>query len=81
MPLRQPMRVLFVGEPMVLGFAPIQGEPVPQLAGADSRHFAKGVALTGSMRPLSDNGHRHDPGEHRPNPRFHDHHHRAAAGA
>ena len=51
MPLRQPMPVLFVGEPLVLGFAPIQFKPAPQLAGADSGHFAKGVALSGSMRP------------------------------
>ena len=34
MPPRQPMPVLFVGEPMVLRFAAIQGKPVPQLAGA-----------------------------------------------
>ena len=81
MPLRQPMPVLFVGEPIVLRFAPIQGKLVAQLAGADSRHFAKGVALTGSMRPLSGNGRRHERGEQRPNPRFHNHHHRPAARA
>ena len=84
MPLRQPMPVLFVGEPIVLGFAPIEGKPAPQLAGADSRDFAKGVALSGSMRPLSGNGHWrhwHDPEKRRDNPRSHNHHHRPAAGA
>ena len=32
MPLQQAMPVLFVGEPIVLGFSPIQGKPVAQLA-------------------------------------------------
>jgi antitoxin (DNA-binding transcriptional repressor) of toxin-antitoxin stability system len=64
MPLQQPMPVLVVGEPIVLGFAPIQGKPVAQLAGADARHFAKGVALTGSMRLHSGNGPWHERGEH-----------------
>ena len=41
MPLQQPMPVLFVGEPMVLRFAPIQGKPVPQLAGAALRMRAE----------------------------------------
>ena len=79
MRLRQPKRGLFVGEAIVLRFAPIQGKPAPQLAGAESRYFAKGVALTGSMRSLGGNGHRHGPGEQRADPRFHDHHHRPAA--
>ena len=35
MPLRQPMPVLFVGEPNALRFAPVQGKPAPQLAGPD----------------------------------------------
>ena len=63
MPLQQPMPVLFVGEPIVLGFVPIQGKPVAQLTGADSRHFAKGVALTGSMCLRSGNGPRHERAE------------------
>ena len=58
------MPILFVGEAIVLGFARIQGKPVAQLAGADSRHFAKGVALRGSMRLRSGNGARPDRGEH-----------------
>ena len=64
MPLQQAMPVLFVGESIVLGIAPMQGKPVAQLAGADSRHFAKGVALTGSMRLRSGYGPRHERGEH-----------------
>ena len=79
--IAQPKPILFVGRPVLLRFAPTQGKPVPQLAGTDSRHRPRGVALTWSMRPLSDNGRRHDSGEQRLNPRSHDHHHCPAANA
>ena len=51
MPLREPMPVLLFGEPMVLRLAPIQGKPVAQLAGADSRHFEKAWCLQGQCAP------------------------------
>ena len=63
------------------GCAPILGKPAPQLMGADLPSRAEGVALTWSRRRLGDDGHRHDPGEHRPQLRFDDHHHRPAARA
>ena len=59
----------------------IQGKSVRQLAGADSRHVTRGVALTMSKHRLSDNRHRHEPLDPRPNSRFHNRHHRPAACA
>ena len=59
----------------------IQGKSVRQLAGADSRHVTRGVALTKSKHRLSDNRHRHEPFDPRPNPCFHNRHYRPAAFA
>ena len=81
MPLRHPMAIFIDAGTIMPGFSPIQGEPMPRLAGAVSRHFAKNVVLTRSVCPLSNNWRRDAPGEHRPNPRFHDRHHRPATRA
>ena len=42
MQLRRPMRVLFVGGPVVLRFAPIRGKPIPQLVRTDLPSLAEG---------------------------------------
>jgi len=65
MPLRQPIAGLVIVEAVVLRFSPIQGEAMPQLAGAGSRHFAKNVVLTRSVCPQSNNWRWDAPGEHR----------------
>ena len=44
------MPVLFVGEPIVLGFAPIRGKPVAQLMGADLPSRITRITGRGALR-------------------------------